>query len=144
MPNGDRAADFNGSTQYLTIPSSPVFSIPTKGELSWEAWIRPDWLEFPNDGSGYVDYMGKCADYSPTCMWEARTYNATDSQGRCNRLSAYAFNPSAGLGSGAYWQTVCGTIKAGQGIPWWASTRSRRSRRAARTPQAIRAPSASG
>jgi hypothetical protein len=114
MPNGDQAADFNGSSQYLTVPSSAAFSIPTTGELTWEAWIKPDVLEFPNDSSGYVDYMGKCADYSPTCEWEARMYNTTNSQDRCNRLSAYAFTPNAGLGSGAYWQATCGTIKAGQ------------------------------
>jgi hypothetical protein len=37
-------------------------------------------------------------------------YNA-DSD-RCNRLSAYAFNPGAGLGSGAYFEEECGSIEA--------------------------------
>jgi hypothetical protein len=36
MPNGDRAADFNGSNQYLTVPSNSSFSIPTTGNLTWE------------------------------------------------------------------------------------------------------------
>jgi hypothetical protein len=110
MPNGDAAADFDGSSQYLTIPSSGSMSIPTTGNLTWEGWIRPDVLQFPNS-SGYVDWMGKCAQYSPTCEWEARLYNTTNPQNRCNRFSAYAFNPSAGLGSGADWQPVCGLIQ---------------------------------
>lgn len=33
MPNGDTAGDFNGSNQYLTIPSNAAFSIPTTRNL---------------------------------------------------------------------------------------------------------------
>src|SRR5262249_18531567 len=105
LPNGDHAADFDGATQYLSIPSSASFSIPTTGSRTWEGWIRPDVLQFPNASSdGYVDWMGKCESYAPTCEWEARMYTTTNPQKRCNRLSAYAFNPGAGLGSGADWQ----------------------------------------
>jgi hypothetical protein len=115
LPNGDQAADFNGSSQYLTIPSSASFSIPTTGNLTWEGWVHPDVLQFPNVSSdGYVDWMGKCADYGPTCEWEARMYDTTNPQNRCNRLSAYVFNPSAGLGSGADWQPTCGLLQAGE------------------------------
>ena len=113
LPNGDRAATFDGESQYLSIESQADLSIPTTGNLSWEAWIRPDTLEFPNHSNGYVDWLGKCAEYSPSCEWQGRLYNATNDQDRCNRFSAYAFNPGAGLGSGAYWQTSCGTIEAG-------------------------------
>lgn len=116
LPNGDAAAAFDGVEQYLTVPSAADLSIPTTHELTWEAWIRPDTLQFSNDTSdGYVDWMGKCADYSPTCEWEARMYSQTNAEDRCNRLSAYAFNPGAGEGSGAFWQqTDCGTsIRAG-------------------------------
>jgi hypothetical protein len=110
MPNGDEAADFNGSSEYLTIPSKGSMSIPTTGKLTWEAWIRPDVLQFSS--SDYVDWMGKCEHYSPTCEWEARLYNTNNSQSRCNRFSAYAFNPTAGLGSAADWQPVCGLIQS--------------------------------
>lgn len=114
MPNGDRAADFDGSSEYLTVASSPSLSIPTTGNLTWEAWIRPDTLQFPNDSSdGYVDWMGKCESYSPTCEWEARMYSTSTAQGRANRFSAYAFNPTAGLGSAADWQPVSSLIVAG-------------------------------
>jgi hypothetical protein len=112
LPNGDQAANFNGSSNYLTVPSTAAFSIPSTGSLTWEAWIRPSTLQFPNDSGGYVDWMGKCADYSPTCEWEARMYTTDNSQNRCNRLSAYVFNPSAGLGSGADWQPTCGLFQA--------------------------------
>jgi hypothetical protein len=113
LPNGDKAADFNGSSQYVSVPSSAAFSIPTTHNLTWEAWIRPDVLQFPNDSNGYVDWMGKCQDYGPTCEWEARMYSTTNSENRCNRMSAYIFNPSAGLGSAADWQPTCGLIQAG-------------------------------
>jgi hypothetical protein len=115
MPNGDQAADFDGVRQYLTIPSRASYSIPTTGSLTWEGWIRADLLQFPGDaGGGYVDWMGKCADYAPTCEWEARIYDTTNAQNRCNRLSAYVFNPGAGLGSGADWQPECGLFQPGQ------------------------------
>jgi hypothetical protein len=117
LPNGDQAADFNGSDAYLTIPSKASLSISTTGDLTWEGWIRPDVLQFPHDGgtSGYVDWMGKCEQYGPTCEWEARMYDTTtmESPNRPNRLSAYVFNPSAGLGSAADWQPIPGLIKAG-------------------------------
>jgi hypothetical protein len=114
MPNGDQAADFNGSSQYVSVPSSAAFSIPTTGELTWEGWIRPDVLQFPNASQDdYVDWMGKCQDYSPTCEWEARMYSTDTPESRCNRMSAYVFNPSAGLGSAGDWQPVCGLIQAG-------------------------------
>ena len=117
MPNGDHAADFNGSTQYLTVPSDNAFSIPTTGNLTWEAWIRPDTLQFPLSSSdGYVDFMGKCASYSPTCEWESRMYNANTTQGRSSRMSAYAFNPTAGLGAGGDWQPTSSLIAAGEWI----------------------------
>jgi concanavalin A-like lectin/glucanase superfamily protein len=114
MPNGDFSVDFNGTSQYLTVPSSAAFSIPTTHELTWETWIRPDVLQFPKASTGYADWMGKCASYSPTCEWESRMYSTTNSENRCNRISAYVFNPGAGLGSAADWQPVCGIIQAGR------------------------------
>jgi hypothetical protein len=39
-------------------------------------------------------------------------YSTDNSQNRCNRLSVYVFNPSAGLGSGADWQPTCGLFQA--------------------------------
>lgn len=118
MPNGDIAADFDGISQYLTVSSSPSFSIPTTGNLTWEAWIRPDTLAFPNTSNdGYVDFLGKCAVYNPSCEWEGRMYDETPEQvGRSNRISAYVFNPTAELGSAADWQPTAGLIKAGQWI----------------------------
>jgi hypothetical protein len=117
LPNGDQVAVFDGSQQYLSVPSSAVFSIPTTGLLTWEAWIRPDVLQFPHDdgASGYVDWLGKCETYSPTCEWEARLYdtNTQEKPNRPNRFSAYVFNSSAGLGSGADWQPNPELITAG-------------------------------
>jgi hypothetical protein len=115
MPNGDQAAVFNGSSQFLTVPSKASLSISTTGSLTWEIWISPTVLQFPNASSdGFVEVMGKCANFSPTCEWESRMYSATNAQNRCDRMSAYAFNLTAGLGSGADWQPVCGLLQAGQ------------------------------
>ena len=117
LPNGDSAADFNGSSEYLTVPSSAALSIPTTKALTWEAWIRPDTLSFSTESSdGYVDWMGKCEDYSPTCEWEARMYGASTAEDRPDRLSAYVFNSSAGLGSAADWQPASNVISAGKWI----------------------------
>lgn len=115
LPNGDLAAQLDGATQYLTVPSSAAFSIPTTGSLTWEAWIRPDVLQFPHDdgSDGFVAWMGKCQDYAPSCEWEARFYETATAEGRPNRFSAYVFNPGAGLGSGADWQPEKGLIEAG-------------------------------
>ncbi len=111
LPNGDGASVFDGAGTYLTVASNPALSIPTTGELTWEGWIQPTTLQF---GSDYVNWMGKCEQYSPTCEWEARLYSTSNPQDRCNRFSAYVFNPSAGLGSGADWQPACGLVKQGQ------------------------------
>jgi hypothetical protein len=64
-----------------------------------------------------VDFMGKCEQYSPTCEWESRMYNTNtpnENPARPNRISAYVFNPTAQLGSGADWQPASGVIQAGQ------------------------------
>jgi chitodextrinase len=118
MLNGDRAVDFNGSSEYMTVPSSAAFSIPTTGQLTWEGWIRPDVLQWSSasdpTNQGYVTWMGKCQNYSPSCEWEARMYSSVNSESRCNRLSAYVFNPTAGYGSGAFWQPNCNLLQAGQ------------------------------
>jgi hypothetical protein len=114
LPNGDGVAHFNGTSGYLTIPSNAAFSVPTTHSLTWEGWINADTLQFPQASSdGYVDWMGKCADYSPTCEWEARMYSTTTSESRPNRMSAYIFNDTADLGSAADWQPVDNLIAAG-------------------------------
>jgi concanavalin A-like lectin/glucanase superfamily protein len=115
MPNGDQAADFDGATQYLKVPSRTTLSIPTTRNLTVEAWYRPDVLEFPNSvrPDGFVMVLGKCIEYAPTCEWGLRMYNATTNQGRASRLSAYVFNPTGNLGAGAFWQPASGVIKAG-------------------------------
>jgi len=118
LPDAEPVVSFNGSSEYMTVPSSAALSIPTTGELTWEGWIRPSTLQFTKasdpEGYGYVDWMGKCQEYSPSCEWESRMYSSVNSEERCNRLSAYVFNPSAGYGSGADFQPECNLYEAGQ------------------------------
>lgn len=115
LPNGDKATVFAGkSGNYVQIPDADQLSIPTTKTLTWEAWVRPDVLQQPTGTDGYTDFLGKCSQYSPTCEWEGRIYNTTNSENRCNRVSAYVFNGKAGLGSAADWQPKCNSMKAGQ------------------------------
>ena len=109
MPNGDPAADFDGA-QYLSIPSNASLSIPTTGSLTWEAWMKPDALELEHP-DGYVNWLGKCASYAPTCEWEARFYDSANPLERRDRFSAYVFDPNAGSGAGADWQPDGGLLR---------------------------------
>jgi hypothetical protein len=122
MPNGDPARDFNGAWNgnYMSVPSSPEFSIPATHTLTVEAWIRPDTLAPASaTADGYTDFAGKCLSGSQftdhQCEWEGRLYAAVTPEGRCNRFSGYAFNPQAGSGSAADWQpSPCSVVQAGR------------------------------
>lgn len=94
---------FDGTTGYVEIPDSDVFSEPTASALTVEAWIRPDSTSMPKQvGTGYVHWMGK--GVSGQQEWVARMYQDGNSEGRHNRISFYAFNLSGGLGAGSYFQ----------------------------------------
>lgn len=67
MPNGEPVAIFNGSNQYVSVPSNASLSIPATGNLTWEMWIQPTVLNFPNNVLGdYVNVMGKCVSHPNT------------------------------------------------------------------------------
>ena len=67
MPNGDLAADFNGTNQYLQVANSPDLSVSETGVLTLEAWIRPDTLQPSHDeGTGYVNFLGKSSSAAST------------------------------------------------------------------------------
>ncbi|MER5639395.1 LamG domain-containing protein [Kitasatospora sp. NPDC002227] len=106
LPNGDTASLFNGTSQYVEIPAQEQQSAATTGQLTVEAWIRPDSTTFPKvEGTGYVHWLGKLT-YGPAggCEWAARIYSQGNTEGRGNRISGYAFNPAGGLGAGSYFQ----------------------------------------
>jgi Concanavalin A-like lectin/glucanases superfamily len=96
-------AVFDGETGYVEIPDADVFSEPTTGSLSVEAWLRPDSLTMANvESSGYVHWMGKGT--SGQHEWVSRMYQQGNSEMRDNRISFYSFNLSGGLGAGSYFQ----------------------------------------
>ena len=108
LPNGDLAADFNGSSEYLQVPNDAALSVTDTGQLTVEAWVRPDTLQFPaEEGTGYVNFVGK-SSYGAGNQeeYELRMYSQVNKEVpvRPNRVSAYAFNLSGGEGSGAYFQ----------------------------------------
>ena len=105
LPSGVRVADFNGIDQYLEIPNSRPLSIANTGQLTFEALLRPDVLEFTHqEGSGYVHWAGKGEEGKQE--YALRMYSKTNAENppRPNRMSGYAFNLSGGLGSGSYFQ----------------------------------------
>ncbi len=97
-------AVFNGSTQYAEIADAADLSVTRTRSLTIEAWVRPDTLEFPGAESSsdgpLVHYLGKGVNGSQE--YTLRVYSHSSS--RPNRLSAYHFNPTGGLGSGSYFQ----------------------------------------
>lgn len=103
MPNGDLAVAYNGVDQYAEIPDDDIFSVGTTGQLTVEAWVRPDTLENPNaESSGYVYLLGKGAYLN--YEWALRMYNYTNTENRPNRMSAYVWALTGGYGYGSYVQ----------------------------------------
>jgi Concanavalin A-like lectin/glucanases superfamily len=111
LPNGDRAADFNGRGQYLQVPSASTLSVTRTGFLTVTAWVRPDALQFPEEeGSGYVYILGKGMPGAQEYALRMYSRRNTERPERPNRVSAYVFNLAGGLGSGSYFQD---RVKAG-------------------------------
>lgn len=118
---GVPAVKFDGEKQYLTVPSAKNnrFSIPNvnpkkAGYLTVEAWVKPGADNYPHqtEGDNYVGVLGKC-DYPDACEWGVRSYSEKTGEGRPHRISGYAWNSDADLGSGSDWQPRDGQIKAG-------------------------------
>ncbi len=108
MPNGEKAPSFNGSNQYLSVPSSPKLSVPTKRVLTIVAWIKPSTLQFPNtENEDFVYILGK--GLPGAYEYANRMYSKVNSANRPNRISVYQWNPSGGLGSGSYFQDAVNT-----------------------------------
>ncbi|MFD5632882.1 LamG domain-containing protein [Streptomyces sp. NPDC127077] len=105
MPNGDRASLFDGTSQYVEIPDDDRLSVTTTGELTVEAWIRPDTLTFARTaGTGYVNWLGKVSSSEAQAEWLARMYSRDNTEARANRISGYVFNRGGGLGAGSYFE----------------------------------------
>jgi hypothetical protein len=105
LPNGDLATVFNGSGQYVQVPSAASLSITDTGCLTVEAWVMPTVLQFPHDeGSGYVYILGKGVTGKQEYALRMYSYKNSENPPRPNRISAYAFNLAGGKGSGAYFQ----------------------------------------
>jgi hypothetical protein len=111
--DGTGCTVFNGTTQYLEVPTSTAISTTGTGIISIEAWMRPDVLTFPSEeATGYVHWLGK-GSAANGYEYVARMYGQDNTEGRVNRISGYQFNSAGGLGAGAYFQD---TITAGAWI----------------------------
>jgi hypothetical protein len=107
MPNGDLATDFDGVSQFLEVENSHGLSISVTGALTFEAWIRPDILQFTHEeGNGYVWWAGKGGPNQQEYAFRIYSTTNTENPPRPNRISDYAFNLAGGLGSGSYFQDV--------------------------------------
>ena len=105
LPNGDSATVFNGTNEYVQVPSTASLSIADTGCLTVEAWVKPTVLQFPHDqGSGYVYILGKGVTGKQEYALRMYSYSNSEIPQRPNRISAYVFNLAGGKGSGAYFQ----------------------------------------
>lgn len=104
MPNGDSAPQYDGDGEYLAIPDAPEFSASHTGELTVEAWLRPDTLQFKNgeEHGDYVHWLGKGSPDNQE--YAARMYSLDNQEDRPNRISGYAFNPVGDQGAGSNFQ----------------------------------------
>ena len=105
LPNGDPAALFDGQSEYVEVPSLPQLSVTGTGCLTVEAWIQPTTLQFPREeGTGYVYVLGKGT--AGKYEYALRMYSKVNSEipVRPNRVAAYVWNLTGGLGSGSYFQ----------------------------------------
>jgi len=106
--NTNKAVKFGNAVTYGEVANQRSFSQPTSGKgLTVEVWMRPDALEFTTEEEGYIHWLGK--GESDRHEWALRFYRKSSE--RPNRISAYIWNPSGGLGAGAYFQDVVETKK---------------------------------
>ena len=111
LPNGSPVTLFDGRT-VLRVPAAAPLSLPTTGALTIQAWVRPEALTFRRtQGTGYVTWLGKGGPGENE--YALRMYSLRNTEGRGNRVSAYAFNPEGGKGSGSYFQD---TLSPGEWI----------------------------
>lgn len=111
MSNGDSYLHFDGLQSYIEISDDSDFSLPTRGELTISAWIRPETLTFPKSEKGYVHWLGKGVPGEQE--WVFRMYSADNTVGRANRISFYLFNLAGGEGTGSHYQDSTHPVQAG-------------------------------
>jgi hypothetical protein len=105
LPNGAPASEFNGHDQYVQVGSARSLSVTHTGCLTVETWMKPATLQFPREeGSGYAYVLGKGSPGKQEYALRMYSLTNTEVPVRPNRISAYAFNPEGGEGSGAYFQ----------------------------------------
>jgi hypothetical protein len=115
---GEFAVGFDGKKTYVEIPCHADFSVPThKQGMTVEAWMQPERLDFPGESKDpYVMWLGK--GEKDRHEWAFRFYS-DKSPDRPNRLSAYVFNASGGLGAGAYDQKAIPPHEGkNERLPW--------------------------
>ncbi len=105
LPNGDSARVLNGIDEFSELADVANISIPAgaSGEISIEAWIRPDTLQFPNyESSGYIHVLGKSTGGQHE--YALRMFNLTNTENKPNRMIGYVFDLDGSPSAGAYYQ----------------------------------------
>ena len=104
------AYHFSGTNSYLEVADHNDFSVTTTNQLSISVWQKPATFDFKNHEDGYVHWMGKGETGQQEYTY--RMYNKTVLPGdiRPQRVSAYIFNLSGGLGTGSYVQETVDTV----------------------------------
>ena len=125
---GDGAFVFDGKNDKIVIPDNLDLSVATTGEFTIAMWTRFDRTTFTGEGyqRNYLHFLGKGGnggDYE----WMWRQHNASNREGRPNRISFYIFNLKGGLGTGSYfedkiylgeWMFITGVVR-GKNVEIW-------------------------
>lgn len=109
-PNQNGVFSFNGKRSSIKVEDSDSLSPSKFGQkFTVSFWIKFDNTNFVGEGSykDYIDFLGK-GSINKGYEWGFRQYNSSNSEGRNNRISFYAYNLKGGLGSGSYFQENIG------------------------------------
>lgn len=103
---GDGAFEFSDLKDNIKINDFDSLSPSTFGQhFTVSFWAKFDETTFIGEGSqkNYINFLGKGNSVDGQ-EFVFRQYNSSNSEGRNNRISFYAFNQEGGLGAGSYFQ----------------------------------------
>lgn len=103
---GDGAFEFLSSKNSINVDDSDSLSPSTFGQnFTISFWVKFDKTVFVGEGSkkDYINFLGK-GNSDDGQEFVFRYFNSSNSEGKDNRISFYAFNQEGLLGAGSYVQ----------------------------------------
>src|SRR5690606_22078120 len=98
----DKATRFDGLKSYIEVADQDYLSISTTGAITISVWMQVISQNFPTSTiDNYIHWLGK--GVGGQHEYALRMYDQDDSK-NSNRVSAYVFNLTGGLGAGRAFQ----------------------------------------